>query len=145
MWGFNCPAVDLDFVMAEYNHGKPAALIEYKERHARIPDIGHPTYRALAALANGYQDGPLPFLIALYDAEEWWFRVLPVNEPARAHYSHCLEEALHEQRFVRSLYLLRKAVLDANDEAAIARLKTTLPAQPKLDDADASIAEVAPT
>jgi hypothetical protein len=32
---FNCPAVDLDFVMAEHNHGLPVALIEYKERHAK--------------------------------------------------------------------------------------------------------------
>ena len=29
-WGFNCPAVDLDFLMVEYNIGKPVGLIEYK-------------------------------------------------------------------------------------------------------------------
>lgn len=127
VWGFNCPAVDLDFVMVEYNRGQPVALIEYKERHAREPVIGHPTYRALAMLAEGYIQGPLPFFIAFYDAEDWWFRVLPVNEAARAHYAHCLDERLTEQRFVRSLYLLRKRVLTVADEASIAALNCVLP------------------
>jgi len=127
LWGFNCPAVDLDFVMAEFNHGKPVALIEYKERHAREPNLGHPTYRALADLANGYKDGPLPFLIAFYDAEEWWFRVVPVNDRAKQHYKHCLDEVLSEQRFVRSLYLMRKARLERSDEEVIGKLSMALP------------------
>lgn len=126
-WGYNCPAVDLDFVVAEYNHGKPVALIEYKERQARQPDIEHPTYRALAALANGYVDGPLPFLVAFYDATDWWFRITPVNDRAKEYYKHCLDQALTEQRFVRSLYLLRKRELDAQDLRAIARLNDRLP------------------
>jgi hypothetical protein len=125
MWGFNCPCVDLDFVVAEYNHGLPVALIEYKEKHAKPPDIGHPTYQALRALADGYKDGPLPFLIVTYCRLEWWFVVRPMNPPAVAHYKHCAGERLCEQRFVRSLHLLRKNTLSANDEAAIAQLNTS--------------------
>lgn len=136
-WGYDCPAVDLDFMVAEYNHGKPVALIEYKDRRARQPDLRHATYRALASLANGYIDlspdgpvpKPLPFLIAIYDSTDWWFRVIPVNERAREHYRHVLDKVITEQRFVRSLYLLRKRVLDENDEVAIARLNTTLPSE----------------
>lgn len=30
IWGFNCPAVDLDFLMVEYNLGIAIAVVEYK-------------------------------------------------------------------------------------------------------------------
>ncbi|MCH9730664.1 MAG: hypothetical protein K0U84_13490 [Actinomycetia bacterium] len=125
-WGFNCPAVDLDFVMMEYNHGKPCALVEYKHRNARAADPGHATYRALVDLANNYSPGALPCFIARYDPEDWSFVVTPLNEKAQAHYSHCENERLTEQRFVRSLILLRKAVLSRADEEAIEQLNGTL-------------------
>lgn len=125
-WGFNCPAVDLDFVMLEYNHGKPCALVEYKHVMARQVDPCHATYRALVALADGYSDGPLPCFIARYNPEDWSFIVTPLNAPAMAHYAHCVGEALTEQRFVKSLHLLRKAVLTEQDELAIAQLNSTI-------------------
>ena len=127
-WGYNCPAVDLDFVVAEYNYGKPVALIEYKEQRAAPPDTQHPTYQALIALADGYGGGAIPCLIAVYCTEQWSFKVFPLNDAARRHYA-CLrvDEILSEQRFVRSLYLLRKAVLSKEDELAIARLNTVVP------------------
>jgi hypothetical protein len=125
-WGFNCPAVDLDFVMMEYNHGKPCAIIEYKHRNATMPDVNHATYRALVALADGYRCGPLPCFIAIYDPDLWAFRVISLNEPARRHYAHCASESLTEQRFVRSLHLLRKSILTDEDEAAIRALNATL-------------------
>lgn len=126
-WGYNCPAVDLDFVVAEYNHGKPVALIEYKNRRFDAANTAQQTYSALKALADGYVDGPIPFLIAIYDSDDWWFRVQPINYRAREYYRHCLGEAISEQRFVRSLYLMRKKVLDERDEAAINALNTILP------------------
>ena len=46
-WGFNCPSVDLDFLMVEYNIGLPVALVEYKNERAWMPDFRHATYRAL--------------------------------------------------------------------------------------------------
>lgn len=121
-WGFNCPAVDLDFVMLEYNHGKSAALVEYKHKNAKPVDPGHATYRALRDLADNYKSGPLPCLVAVYDPEDWSFIVTPLNEAAGKHYDHCKGEKLSEQRFVKSLHLLRKRVLDADDERAIAQL-----------------------
>ena len=128
-WGYNCPAVDLDFVVAEYNHGKPVALVEYKERRWDPANTSNATYNALKALADGYCDGSIPFLIAVYDTDEWWFVVYPMNDAAEAHYRHCIGVPISEQRFVKSLYLLRKSVLTAEDERAIAKLNT---AEPKL-------------
>lgn len=121
-WGFNCPAVDLDFVMLEYNHGKPCALVEYKHKCAREPNIKHATYRALIALADGYNNGPLPCFIAIYDPADWSFRVIPLNDPAKRHYAHVEGTVLTEQRFVKSLHLLRKDVLSAEDKEAIRQL-----------------------
>lgn len=135
LWGFNCPAVDLDFVMLEYNYGAPCALVEYKHKNAQTPDTHHATYRALVLLADGhhkltngkYTHAPLPCFIATYDPESWSFNVLPLNETARKHYTHCTGKTLSEQRFVRSLHLLRKSVLTAADEQAIGALKGDTP------------------
>jgi len=126
-WGYNCPAVDMDFMVAEYNYGKPVALVEYKEASAREPSLTHPTYQAISALADGYADGPLPFMVVFYNTRHWCFRVVPVNEKARRYYAHVAGAVITEQRFVRSLYLLRKTVLTKQDEAAIARLNDVLP------------------
>lgn len=123
-WGFNCPAVDLDFVMMEYNHGKPSALVEYKHKNARPPNPDHATYRALIALADGYINGPLACFVAIYDPDDWSFVVIPLNYTAQQHYSHCIRETLSEQRFVRSLHLLRKSVLTDEDEKAIRQLNS---------------------
>tara|TARA_Y100000310_G_scaffold248706_1_gene254629 strand:+ start:912 stop:1373 length:462 start_codon:yes stop_codon:yes gene_type:complete len=121
-WGFNCPAVDLDFVVVEYNYGKPCAIVEYKHKNATAPNTRHATYRALIALADGYTSGPLPCFVATYDPENWSFRVLALNDCARRHYGFCEGETLTEQRFVKSLHLLRKSVLTQEDHSAIAQL-----------------------
>jgi hypothetical protein len=126
-WGYNCPAVDLDFVMAEYNHGKTVAIVEYKDRHAMQPDLTHPTYAALSDLADLYQGGPLPFFIATYDSIDWWFVVTPVNERAKEFYRKVAGRPITERMFVASLYALRKIVLDDKDRRAIARLNDKLP------------------
>ena len=124
-WGFNCPAVDLDFMMAEYNYGKPVALVEYKHKLARAPNLGHPTYVALSDLANNYAGGALPFIVARYCSDLWWFHILPVNDAAKQFYGEFTR--LSEQRFVRSLYALRKLTLTAQDNAAIQKLNTAQP------------------
>ena len=106
-WGFNCPAVDLDFLMVEYNLGKPVGLIEYKHHCSIMPlNLKHPTYRALSELANCAQ---LPFLIAKYWKRNWSFRVIPVNDVAQQHYSN--PEDMSEREFVQRLYRLRRLVL----------------------------------
>lgn len=138
-WGFNCPGVDLDFVMLEYNHGVPVAVVEYKHKNAREPKMDHPTYNALRHLADNHAGGALPFLVVFYCPEEWWFRVIPGNERARELYAHALTDPvtgdaldcciLSEQRFVRSLYYMRGVKLSEKDKAVILRLNDALPNQ----------------
>ncbi len=119
-WGFNCPAVDVDFVMLEYNYGLPIALVEYKDRRAAAPKLSHPTYRALTNLADRYMDGPPPFFIATYCPDEWWFSIIPMNEPAKQWFPN--GRKLSEQEYVRALYQMRLETLSAQDEAAIMTL-----------------------
>jgi hypothetical protein len=107
-WGFNCPAVDLDFLMVEYNIGKPVGLVEYKHHKAQLPNLNHPTYRALIDLAD---TAGLPFIIAFYWPGIWAFRVMPVNDIAKEHFG--INEDFSEYDFVRLLYMLRHLTIDA--------------------------------
>lgn len=109
VWGVDCPGVDIDFLLVEFNRGKPVAIVEYKDIHAQPPSIGHPSYKALNALANGYSDGALPFLIAFYWSDIWAFRTIPVNEAAKRHFLE--NEVLAELEFVSRLYRLRNFAL----------------------------------
>ena len=147
-WGFNCPSVDLDFLMLEYNHRLPVALIEYK--HAAVFNnnfnVSGANYKALAALATGYSQRPLPFFVAFYQPGNWFFFIKPVNQAAKSFFDgldfRCItgevvppgentqdpsvgfvsERWISEQWFVFCLYRLRKAALDSNDLAVIGRL-----------------------
>lgn len=109
MWGFNCPAADLDFLMVEYNIGKPVALVEYKYYLHKITDFRHPTYRALQCLADEHSSGALPFIVSLYSRDDWSFRVYCVNEAAKKHFTS--GEHLSEYEYVQRLYRMRRMVL----------------------------------
>ena len=121
-WGFNCPCVDLDFLVAEYNLGLPVALVEYKHHQAEAPKLDHATYRALTALCDRYGGGPLPFFIAFYWPDTWAFRVTPVNEAARSWFSETRD--MTERRFVTGLYKIRKQCVKI---AVLQKLNTELP------------------
>lgn len=107
-WGFNCPAVDLDFLMVEYNLGIAAALVEYKHHRAAMPDLRHATYRALENLAN--RQPPMPFMLAFYWPGAWAFRVFPINARALELYGDGSMD-LTEREYVASLYAARSLVV----------------------------------
>ena len=109
-------------MVAEYNYGKPVALIEYKEKRAAPPSLDHPTYRALIALADGYIHGPIPCVIVFYCSEKWWFKILPLNQAAKDWCGHIEGETITEKRFVTGLYKLRKKTLSDEDIKAIEKL-----------------------
>jgi hypothetical protein len=108
-WGYNCPAVDLDFLVAEYNVGEPVALVEYKHESAQQAQLQHPTYRALSSLCRR---ADLPFMVVYYRPDPWRFLVVPVNERAVAFYRG--PQSLSERRFVKSLYVMRERVVEAH-------------------------------
>lgn len=101
-WGWNCPAVDLDFPMVEYDSGKVVALVEYKNEHAAPQKASHPTYQALCDLA---ERANIPFLVARYADDFSWFKAVPLNNSAK----HFLPETqqMTEHDFVALLYRMR--------------------------------------
>lgn len=127
-WGYNCPCVDLDFVVVEYNTGKAVALIEYKHHNAKMQDTKHPTYRALSDLADSYSGGALPFFIARYWPGCWAFSIWPVNEASRAIVGHP-RAWLTERQYVTFIYKLRAMKLAEEIErgSVSVELNDTLP------------------
>lgn len=51
-WGWNCPAIDLDLVLLEYDRGKAVAIVEYKHERTPLQFPTHPSYQALIDLAD---------------------------------------------------------------------------------------------
>lgn len=101
-WGYDCPGVDLDFPLVEFNAGKPAALIEYKAVGAMIPNLNSPTYQALQTLAN---NSHIPFMVVFYEAMHWVFKATPANV-------HCAKfikrtTTFSEREYVSLLYAMR--------------------------------------
>jgi hypothetical protein len=140
-WGQDCPAVDLDFMMCEYNHGISVALVEYKHFGADVFGKSNTTnYRAISELY--LKDGrQVPLFIARYWPDIWAFRTKAENESATAWASSLgfgwdgNWRDMTEQQFVRMLYRLRKDALNRGDERTIAKLNDV---RPPAEDANAS-------
>lgn len=105
LWGFDCPAIDLDFVLAEYDFGKPKALIDYKLRSSL--DETPPASANLGTLARLGEMARLPAFIAYYrNTPRWQFRVFEINNIALGWLDQN-GQLLDEDDYVRWLYRLR--------------------------------------
>lgn len=116
-WGYDCPAVDVDFLLIEFHQGEPKALIEYKAEWAQMPNDR--ALRAMRALAN---NSKIPLFVVFYNSEHWWFRVVPCNAWARAAVNTIT--TLSEHQYVALLYRVRGAVFP---RALAATLNTYIP------------------
>jgi hypothetical protein len=101
-WGWDCPAVDLDFLFLEYDHGKASAIVEYKNEHAAPQYASHPTYRAMIDLGDR---AGVPVIACRYsdDFSEW--NAVPLNDEAKKYLSNRM--TLSEREWVRLLYRIR--------------------------------------
>ena len=104
-WGFDCPAIDIDFLMLEYNHAVATAIVEYKMHQCKKPNLEHPSYEALLDLANNYKTEGLPFFITIYSKKPWQFEVWPVNHQALELFKN--KELFSEREYVLRLYEIR--------------------------------------
>ena len=101
-WGWDCPAVDLDFLFLEYDKGQPVAIVEYKHEKASPQWAVHPTYQAMINL--GTRAG-VPVFAARYkdDFSEW--KIVPLNDIAK---EKCpARVTMTEREWVTFLYELR--------------------------------------
>lgn len=101
-WGWDCPAVDLDFLFLEYDRGKAVALVEYKHERAEAQFASHPTYQALIDLGTR---ADVPVFACRYADDFSWFRVVPLNELARVYLPDPL--IMTEPQWVTFLYRVR--------------------------------------
>jgi hypothetical protein len=103
LWGWNCPAVDLDFLFLEYDNGKASAVVEYKHELAPWPvNAAHPTYQAMIDLGNR---AGLPVFAVRYKSDYSRYRAVPMN----SHAKRWLPETatLLESQWVSLLYKIR--------------------------------------
>jgi hypothetical protein len=101
-WGWDCPALDLDFLMLEYDRGKAVAIVEYKNEHAAPQYATHPSYRALIGLGNR---ASVPVFGVRY-ADDWsWWRVTPLNDLARKWVPK--QSLMTEKQWISLLYQIR--------------------------------------
>ncbi len=91
MWGRDVPAMDLDFILAEYDRCVPIALIDYKHERTTI-NLDSANIRTLTALGDM---AGIPAFIVRYGHtnksgwSDWWeevppdavswFQVIPLN------------------------------------------------------------------
>jgi predicted nucleic-acid-binding protein len=112
-WGWNCPAVDIDFVMLEYDMGFPVALVEYKHEYAQLVSLSHPSYKAMADLCDR---ADIVFFCVRYSLDLTSFKVIPLNAKAKVYLSD--RAVMTEVEYVAFLYKMRdreipESVIDA--------------------------------
>jgi hypothetical protein len=108
-WGWDCPAVDLDFLFLEYDNGKAVALVEYKHEQAAPQFRTHPTYQAMIDLGNR---AGVPVFGVRYASDFSWWRVCPLNEHAKQWLATRTRMTEHE--WVTLLYTIRGRTVPAD-------------------------------
>jgi hypothetical protein len=102
LWGWDSPAVDLDFLFLEYDKGKAVALVEYKHEMAAPQTSAHPTYQAMADLANRAE---IPLFACRYKGDFSEFKATPLTPIARQYMAS--PTPLTEAGWVSFLYKIR--------------------------------------
>ena len=101
-WGWDCPAVDLDFLFLEYDRGKAVAIVEYKHEKAAPQFASHPTYQAMIDLGTR---ADVPVIAVRYAADFSIWKVVPLNEKAKEWLPERKE--MTEREWVTLLYNIR--------------------------------------
>ncbi len=122
-WGYDCPAVDIDFMFCEYDNALPVAIVEYKSFEAEVVNLKASS--SLAALRTMCDRAGMYFFVVRYRQSPYLFRVLSGNAKAR-YYLNGLginNVWISEYDFVSLLYELRGRTIPdevadfiANDE-----------------------------
>jgi hypothetical protein len=102
-WGWDCPAIDLDFLMLEYDRGVASALVEYKHEMAPMQPQTHPSVRAIKDLGNR---AALPALGCRYADDFGWFRAVALN-PLAKRFLPASPMEMAEREWVSLLYRMR--------------------------------------
>lgn len=110
LWGVTCAAIDIDFLLVEYNFNTPRAIVEYKNEHAPPQYLASSQYQVLKKLGDRAQ---IPVIAARYASDFSRFNVVPVNQSANEFLPKRIE--LTESEFVNLLYRMREVNLVPSD------------------------------
>ena len=109
LWGWDTPAVDLDFLFLEYDRGKAVALVEYKHEMAPPQIAAHPTYQAMRDLADR---AGIPFFACRYKGDFSSFLVVPLNDISKRRLPERM--TMTECGWVSFLYKIRGRIVPSN-------------------------------
>ena len=102
-WGWDCPAIDIDFLLLNYSHGQPTALVEYKHEKVKSISPSHPSFKALIALGTMAK---LPVFCVRYSDNLVEYIVIPLNEIASTYVGG--RTIMSELQWVSMLYRINK-------------------------------------
>lgn len=115
-YGIALPAVDMDFVLIEYDSAEVCAVIEHKRYTAKPVNLNSTSIVAMSRFAT---KGEVPFYIVRYwpatNTEPWYYEVMPVNSYASEYVSRKM--MMSEKTYVNLLYRLRHQFMP--DEIAV--------------------------
>ncbi|PYS91095.1 MAG: hypothetical protein DMF62_03050 [Acidobacteria bacterium] len=100
--GADCPAVDLDFLLVEYDRGEAMALVEYKHHRCRRPTFQEPSYAALRDLCAGAE---IPLICCIYSDDLTTWDAYPLNIHAELWLNGPTQ--LTENQWIDLLYRIR--------------------------------------
>jgi hypothetical protein len=103
VWGWDAPAVDIDFLMVEYDSTEPKAVVEYKHEFSETQYANRPSYKAIRKLCDRAK---VAFLAVRYATDFSWWRVVPLNLKAKEFIKEDVI-TLTEKDFVNLLYDIR--------------------------------------
>ena len=101
-WGWDCPAVDIDFLLLEYDNSKAVAIIEYKHERARPQLASRPSYQALINLGNR---AGIPVIAVRYTDDFSTWKAVPLNTKAKEWLPE--RQEMTEREWVTLLYNIR--------------------------------------
>ena len=127
-YGFDVPAIDIDFVLCEYDHNIPVAIIEHKNEFAKPQKKNMSGLQALKRLGDMAN---IPSFCVRYASDFSWFKVAPLNRIASKIYPECnntsgefLGIELSEIEYVTFLYRLRKSTVPENILEEVKQLRS---------------------
>ena len=110
LWGYDCPAVDIDFLLIEYDRKQACALVDYK--HEKLPEWHRNA--SSAAIADMATKAGIPAFICGYAEDFSWFWPVPLNAQAERWISEHDGRRLTEEEWVKMLYGMRRREMPSN-------------------------------
>lgn len=120
LWGYDCPAVDVDFLLVEYDRKEPCAIVDYK--HEKLSEWHrNASSTAISRLAT---KAGIPAFVCAYADDFSWLWPIPLNELAEHWISEQNGERLSEQEWVALLYQMRERTIPESISTSLKTQRT---------------------